>query len=237
MEEDALLGSCEWKWDERELFFQKNKKKRETAKVKDPRTFEEPMERWRVQEKRKEEKCKKKEEREKEEGEVQKKEMVEKAQREDHKPPYDEDERGQERETDVPEQDKLWRSLENSSLLLLGHWLCVNAAAEGLQRRTEMMERMHQQDKGGSSQKEMNRTEMKKEAKVLRCTLLNGSAWCTESRHMGRFQGKCDIFCRIERRLRKDEMKEQFNREEKAGWRFAADAARITDERASSEDP
>ena len=31
-------------------------------------------------------------------------------------------------------------------------------------------------------------------------------------------------------------MEEQFNREAKEGWRFAADAARITDERASSED-
>ena len=31
-------------------------------------------------------------------------------------------------------------------------------------------------------------------------------------------------------------MEEQFNKEAKEGWRFAADAARITDERASSED-
>ena len=31
-------------------------------------------------------------------------------------------------------------------------------------------------------------------------------------------------------------MKEQFNKEAKEGWRFAADAARITDERANSED-
>ena len=31
-------------------------------------------------------------------------------------------------------------------------------------------------------------------------------------------------------------MEEQFNREAKEGWRFAADAARITDERASGED-
>ena len=31
-------------------------------------------------------------------------------------------------------------------------------------------------------------------------------------------------------------MEEQFNREAKEGWRFAADTARITDERASSED-
>ena len=30
-------------------------------------------------------------------------------------------------------------------------------------------------------------------------------------------------------------MEEQFNKEAKEGWRFAADAARITDERASSE--
>ena len=31
-------------------------------------------------------------------------------------------------------------------------------------------------------------------------------------------------------------MEEQFNKEAKEGWRFAADAARITHERASSED-
>ena len=31
-------------------------------------------------------------------------------------------------------------------------------------------------------------------------------------------------------------MEEQFNREAKEGWRFAADAARITDETAGSED-
>ena len=31
-------------------------------------------------------------------------------------------------------------------------------------------------------------------------------------------------------------MEEQFNKESKEGWRFAAEAARITDERASSED-
>ena len=31
-------------------------------------------------------------------------------------------------------------------------------------------------------------------------------------------------------------MEQQFNKEAKEGWRFAADAARITDERAGSED-
>ena len=36
--------------------------------------------------------------------------------------------------------------------------------------------------------------------------------------------------------MRKEEMEEQFNREAKEGWRFAADATKITDERARSED-
>ena len=53
---------------------------------------------------------------------------------------------------------------------------------------------------------------------------------------MRRYKGKCDVFFGIKHRLRKEEMEEQFNREAKEGWRLAADAARITDERASSED-
>ena len=81
-----------------------------------------------------------------------------------------------------------------------------------------------------------DRKDMKKEATVLRCTLLNGSAWSTEKKCMRRYKGKCDIFFGIEHRLRKEEMEEQFNGEAKAAWRFAADTARITDERASSED-
>ena len=35
---------------------------------------------------------------------------------------------------------------------------------------------------------------MKKEAKLLRCTLLNGSAWSTEKKNMRRYKGKCDVF-------------------------------------------
>ena len=58
-------------------------------------------------------------------------------------------------------------------------------------------------------------------------------------------QGLSDLFnirsytkmtFKISHKLRKEEMEEQFNREAKEGWRFAADAAKITDERASSED-
>ena len=36
--------------------------------------------------------------------------------------------------------------------------------------------------------------------------------------------------------MRREEMEEHFNSEAKHAWRFAADAARITDEKASSED-
>ena len=54
---------------------------------------------------------------------------------------------------------------------------------------------------------------MKKEAKLLRCTLLNGSAWSTERKHMRRYKGKCDIFFGIEHRLERKEIEEQFNRD------------------------
>ena len=39
-----------------------------------------------------------------------------------------------------------------------------------------------------------DRANMKKEAKLLRCTLLNGSAWSTERKYMRRYEGECDIF-------------------------------------------
>ena len=38
-----------------------------------------------------------------------------------------------------------------------------------------------------------DRTEMKKEARRLRCTLLNGSTWSTE-KNMRRYKGKCAFF-------------------------------------------
>ena len=81
-----------------------------------------------------------------------------------------------------------------------------------------------------------DRTEMKKESKLLRCTFLNGSAWSTVSKYMRRCKEKCDVFFGIEHRMRKEEMEEQFNKEAKAGWRFAADAAGVTNGRAGSED-
>ena len=124
----------------------------------------------------------------------------------------------------------------------------VRTAAEGQQRMTEAVMRMQQEvrvkeyrwaeevSQRWKQLKGEDRTKMKKEARLLRCTLLNGSTWSTEKRYMRRYKGKCDIFFGIELRLRKEETEEQFNREAKEGWIFAADAARITDQRASSED-
>ena len=130
-------------------------------------------------------------------------------------------------------------------MLLEQNWLGVNAAAEALQERTEMMERWQQleaQVKGSKwaekfpqrwkQPKGEDRSKMKKEAKLLRCTLLNGSVWSTERKYMRRYRGRCDVFFGIGHRLEKEEMEEQLNKEAKEGWRLAADAARITDERA-----
>ena len=82
----------------------------------------------------------------------------------------------------------------------------------------------------------VDRNEMGKEEKNSRCALLNCPVWRTERKYMRRYKGTVDVFFGIEHRLRKEEMEEQFNRETEEGWRFAADAAKITDERASSED-
>ena len=134
-------------------------------------------------------------------------------------------------------------------VLVIQSWLCVIAASEGLQKRMEIMEKWQQQQVQVKESRKVeeipqrwkqpkgeDRSKMKKEAKLLRCTLLNGSAWSTERRYVRSYQGKFDIFFGIEHRLRKEEMVEEFNTEAMEGWRFAADAARTTDETAGSED-
>ena len=60
-----------------------------------------------------------------------------------------------------------------------------------------------------------DRSKMKKEAKLLRCTLTNGSAWSTEKKCMRRYKGRCDIFFGSEHRLREEDMEELFNKEAK----------------------
>ena len=64
----------------------------------------------------------------------------------------------------------------------------------------------------------------------------DGAAWSTEKKYMRIYKGRFDIFFVIEHRLKEEELEEQFNREAKGGWRFAAVAARATDERTGSED-
>ena len=53
---------------------------------------------------------------------------------------------------------------------------------------------------------------------------------------MRRYKGTLDIFFGKEHRLRKEEMEEQLNKEATKGLRFAASAARITEETAGDED-
>ena len=133
-------------------------------------------------------------------------------------------------------------------LLLLGQsGIGVSAAAEGPQRRAVAMMRMQQEVQFKESRwmeeipqrwrrpKGEERTE-NKEVRVLRCALFDGSVWSTEKKCMRRFKGKCDIFFGVEHRMKKEEMKEQFNKEAMRVSRSAADAARITDDRAGSED-
>ena len=98
-----------------------------------------------------------------------------------------------------------------------------------VKRMKEILQR-RKQPKG------VDRTEMRKEEKRLKCTLLNGSAWSTKKKYMRRYKGTFDIFFGIEHRSRMVEMEEQFNKEAKEGWRLAASAARITEETAEDDD-
>ena len=136
-----------------------------------------------------------------------------------------------ERVTDAPGRDKSWASREDcySSLCLWHRLGCVSTLQhKDCTKRTEMMERwQHQEVQVKESRwaqespqrwkqpKGEDRTEMNKEAKLLRCTLLNGPAWSTERTFLRKYKSTFDIFFGIEHRLRKEEMEEQFNKEAK----------------------
>ena len=57
-----------------------------------------------------------------------------------------------------------------------------------------------------------------------------------KKKYRRRDTGTFDIFFGTEHRLRKEVIEEQFNKEAKEGWRFAASAARIAEEMAGDED-
>ena len=133
--------------------------------------------------------------------------------------------------------------------LIMGqNWLIVNAAAEGPHRRTEAVMRMQQEvqikenrwteatPKRWKQPKGEDRTEMKKEAKKIEVHPAQWVGLEYKEKEKARDKGKCDIFFGIEHRLWKEDMEEQFNKEAREGWRCAADAARITDENAGTED-
>ena len=77
------------------------------------------------------------------------------------------------------------------------NWLSASAATEGPQRRMRMQQEVRIREsslrqeapKGGSSQEGKDRHEIKKEARELRYTLLNGSTWSTEEKCMRRYHG------------------------------------------------
>ena len=139
-------------------------------------------------------------------------------------------------------------------LVLMQNWFCIDAAVGRLKpkRKAEVPEIIVVPDAvegtfvdldGKSLQEEqkekhqrkwkrsngVDRTEMREEENRLRYALLNGSAWSTE-KFLRSYKDTFDIFFGMEHRSRKEEMEEQFNKEAKEGWRFAASAARLTEE-------
>ena len=85
--------------------------------------------------------------------------------------------------------------------------------------------------------KGVDRTEMRKEEKRLRCALLDGSAWSTEKKYMRRYTGTFDILFGKGAQIEEGgTWRNKIVEEAKEGWRFAASASRITDETAEDED-
>ena len=68
-------------------------------------------------------------------------------------------------------------------------------------------------------------------SKTTNCVLLNGPTSSTDEKYMDRCSNTCDIFLGIEHRMRKETMEDIFNKDAGQGWRYAADAKRITDEK------
>ena len=85
------------------------------------------------------------------------------------------------------------------STFMSQNWLCVNTAAEELQKGTEMMERWQNQEvrvKESRWAEEISqrwkqpegedRTDMKKRGRAVEVHVVDGSAWSTERKYMRR---------------------------------------------------
>ena len=81
-----------------------------------------------------------------------------------------------------------------------------------------------------------SKSEALKPATTMICLLLNGLPWSKENLYMERCKSTYDIIFGIERRLRREDMEDKFNKKAKQGWRFAADAPVQTNESAGSVD-
>ena len=199
-------------------------------------------ERWQAQEKRNEGLWKKRKKKKKRRKSAGKGSGGRNAKKVHHKSFCDEvEKRGEGKQTkDMALQSKAnvgeIRKLFFLFLIPWQNWLSVSAASEGSQSSTEAVTR----DAAGMLIKESSWTEvapkrwkqprrggLNEHAEI--CKKLLG-ALCYMSR-----RGTFDIFVGMEHILRKEEMEEQNNKEAKERWRFAADAARITDENANSE--
>ena len=72
----------------------------------------------------------------------------------------------------------------------------VGGTKVDLDGRSFQEERMGKPPRKWKRSKGADWTEMRKEEKKLKCTLLNGSAWSTEKKYMRRYTGTFDIFFR-----------------------------------------
>ena len=108
----------------------------------------------------------------------------------------------------------------------------------------EQLGRTRGQKEFSGTRRREKRSEMQKPSETERCTFLKCASkaskidgmYLFELKYWRRYKGTFDIFFGFEHRMRGEDMEEQFNKESYQGLRFAADAAGVTDEKASSED-
>ena len=81
-----------------------------------------------------------------------------------------------------------------------------------------------------SKRKSKSRSEMQEASKTVRCTLLIGSAWCTE------WNGTFDIFFEIEYRTRREEKEVRFNKRGQARMQVCSRRSKNHRRECTSED-
>ena len=77
---------------------------------------------------------------------------------------------------------------------------------------------------------------MQKPTKAVRCTYLNGSAWCTEKKYMRRYKDTFDIFFGIEHRVTRETWRSNSTQNSSNDEGLQLTWRMITHENASSED-